>query len=214
MLISLISRGNMFQKVGPETRKLRGPKVIVLVSGYDKVTTSSGSKVRTARRVRYSWKHLREVSWSITTDAMERKYADLVEDSLLDRQPMYILKNGCHVLTSASIHYEPGSSIESRLHSPDDTIRHTVENGITIVDATGDEGMNEGLSSIIWERSANGTKAAWVGRSSSLQRCLRGPPSSACNRWWLQGRGRSQEERFRRLESRDCLWKSWPTANM
>ena len=31
MFISLISRGNMFQKVGPETRKLRGPKVIVLM---------------------------------------------------------------------------------------------------------------------------------------------------------------------------------------
>ena len=29
IFISLISRGNMFQKVGPETRKLRGPKVIV-----------------------------------------------------------------------------------------------------------------------------------------------------------------------------------------
>ena len=89
---------------------------------------------------------------------MERNYADLVEDSLLHRQPMQILNDGCHVLTSASIHYEPGSRIESRLHSPDDTIRHTVKDGITIVDATGDEGMDEGLSSIRWERSANGTK--------------------------------------------------------
>ena len=89
---------------------------------------------------------------------MKRNYADLVEDSLLYRQSMQTLKDGCHVLTSASIHYEPGSSFESRLHSPDDTIRHTVKNGITIVDATGDEGMNEGLSSIRWERSANGTK--------------------------------------------------------
>jgi hypothetical protein len=89
---------------------------------------------------------------------MERKYANLVEDSLLDRQPMQTLKDGCHVLTSTSIHYEPGSSIESRLHSPDDAIRHTVKDGVTIVDATGNEGMNEGLSGIRWERSANGTK--------------------------------------------------------
>ena len=36
MFISLISRGNMFQKVGPETRKLRGPKVIVLVRSMTK----------------------------------------------------------------------------------------------------------------------------------------------------------------------------------
>ena len=85
---------------------------------------------------------------------MERKYANLVEDSLLDRQPMQTLKDGCHVLTSTSIHYEPGSSIESHLHSPDDAIRHTVKDGVTIVDATGNEGMNEGLSGIRWERSA------------------------------------------------------------
>ena len=76
---------------------------------------------------------------------MEQKYADLVEDSLLDRQP---LKDGWHVLTSTSIHYEPGSSIESRLHLPDDAIRHTVKDGVTIVDATGNEGMNEGLYGI------------------------------------------------------------------
>jgi hypothetical protein len=36
IFISLISRGNMFQKVGPETRKLRGPKVIVFVRGMTK----------------------------------------------------------------------------------------------------------------------------------------------------------------------------------
>ena len=36
MFMSLISRGNMFQKVGPETRKLRGPKVIVFVRGTTK----------------------------------------------------------------------------------------------------------------------------------------------------------------------------------
>ena len=36
MFISLISRDNMFQKVGPDTRKLRGPKVIVLVRGMTK----------------------------------------------------------------------------------------------------------------------------------------------------------------------------------
>ena len=36
MFISLISRGNMFQKVGPGTRKLRGPKVIVFVRGMTK----------------------------------------------------------------------------------------------------------------------------------------------------------------------------------
>ena len=36
MFIFLISKGNVFQKVGPETRKLRGPKVIVLVRGMTK----------------------------------------------------------------------------------------------------------------------------------------------------------------------------------
>ena len=36
MFISLISRGNMFQKVGPETRKLHGPTVIVFVRGMTK----------------------------------------------------------------------------------------------------------------------------------------------------------------------------------
>ena len=36
MFVSLILRGNMFQKVGPETRKLRGPNVIVLVRGMTK----------------------------------------------------------------------------------------------------------------------------------------------------------------------------------
>ena len=36
MFISLISRGNMFQKVGPETQKLHGPKVIVLVRDMTK----------------------------------------------------------------------------------------------------------------------------------------------------------------------------------
>ena len=36
IFISLISRGNIFQKVGPETRKLRGPYVIVFVQGTTK----------------------------------------------------------------------------------------------------------------------------------------------------------------------------------
>ena len=36
MFISFISRGYMFQKVGPETRKLRGPKVFVFVRGMTK----------------------------------------------------------------------------------------------------------------------------------------------------------------------------------
>ena len=65
IFISLISRGNMFQKVGPGDTKTPWTESHCICSRYDKVTTSSGFQVRTARRVRYSWKHLREVGWSI-----------------------------------------------------------------------------------------------------------------------------------------------------
>ena len=49
MFISLISRGNMFQKVGPETRNLRRPKVIVLVRGMTKSPRAADLKLNILR---------------------------------------------------------------------------------------------------------------------------------------------------------------------
>ena len=49
-----MSRGSLFQKVGPETRKLRGPKVTVFVRGMMKSPRAAERRVFVMIRNAYS----------------------------------------------------------------------------------------------------------------------------------------------------------------
>ena len=146
---------------------------------------------------------------------MERNDADLVKDSLLYRQPMQTLKDGCHVFTSASIplrawqqHWEPSAFAE--WHHPthrkgwhcNSRCDWRRRNGQRLFRASVGRDRRMERSCLSWKKQLFTTLFTWSS-IVSLQSIM--TPRSADG---------VERRDFGAFESQDCPWRSWPTADV
>ena len=87
--VSLTKNGRLFQRVGPDTEKRRGPERTDRVLGITKSRHFLGLRKQVVSRGRnHRMQHLDKVRRRLVSSALVDKHADLVFNSLFDGKPV------------------------------------------------------------------------------------------------------------------------------
>ena len=81
-------------------------------------------------------------------DGLEGMEENFIVDALFDGKPMELIQNRGDVIDGGGSGDDTGSCILDQLQFPEEVLGETVEEGVTIIQAGSDEGVNEDCSTV------------------------------------------------------------------